>query len=133
MKQQSREYRVKNFSMWGALGVILGSFVIGILSVFVERSNDPTLRNLLLVLIVVYAGAVIYYMEKYQSMLDEMVRLRNAEAIRITFTVLIGGGLAYMLMSGIEPSLPQPDLATLIMGSTTIYLIAYFVLWLRTR
>ncbi|MFC5600427.1 hypothetical protein [Deinococcus cellulosilyticus] len=119
--------------MWGALGVILGSFVIGILSVFVERSNDPTLRNLLLVLIVVYAGAVIYYMEKYQSMLDEMVRLRNAEAIRITFTVLIGGGLAYMLMSGIEPSLPQPDLATLIMGSTTIYLIAYFVLWLRTR
>ena len=133
MKQQSREDKVTHFSMWGALSVMAGAFVLGIVSAFIEKSSDPLSKNLFLGLIVLYAGLVIYYIERYQKLLDEMVRLRNSEATRITFSILIGGGLAYMLMSSIHPALPQPNLATLIMLSTTIYMVAYFVLWLRTR
>ncbi|WP_189002256.1 hypothetical protein [Deinococcus roseus] len=119
--------------MWGTVVVMMGAFAVIALSNFVERSHDPVWRNVLLGSILLYSGLVIYYFEKYQKLLDEMVRLRNAEAARLTFTVIMGGGMAYMMMSGINPALPQPNLGVLITATTTIYLIAYFVLWLRTR
>lgn len=133
MKQQSREYKVKNFSFWGTVVVTVGAFALIFIATLIEKSQDPILRNVMLGLILLYSGLVIYYFERYQKLLDEMVRLRNAEAARLTFSVIMGGGMAYMMMSGINPALPQPNLGVLIMGTSMVYLIAYWVLWFRSR
>ncbi|WP_034339269.1 hypothetical protein [Deinococcus misasensis] len=134
MKRERREYRINRVSLWWTLGVFLVTMVMGTSATLAEKHPDSLWRYVSMLMVLLYGGGIVWFCEVYQKMLDERIRIRNAEAARITGSWAFALSMTYMLggkMLGFN--WPNPDLHVLALLAAGLYALVYFILWLRSR
>lgn len=134
MKRERREHKINRVAMWWTLGVFVLAMLMGISAALAHQNPESLWRPVTIGLILLYGAGIIWYWEMYQKLLDERIRIRNAEASRITGGLLFGLGMMY-LMSKQLLNLQWPDPSLMVMATFTwvLYFLVYFVLWFRSR
>lgn len=134
MKRYRREHKINVFSTAWTVGLLVLTFCMGLLMDQAHLHPASGLQNVVYVLIGLYGLGVVWFCEFYHKLLDERVRLRNAEAARLTGSVLAGAGMVALLLTGMgNGPMLKVDLISLFAVTYTVYLVSYFVLWFRSR